>query len=343
MKRIITATAVSLMLTTSLYAAEEIKPLQTYEFDESVQMNDVRASQLIGMRIYSVEENYDRFNDEYKAKTDEEKEWDDIGEVNDVILGFDGSVKAVVLGIGGFLGVGEKDIALPMDQLKVVREQDDEDDYFLVVNANKDVLTNAAAYEDPDADTSETIATQTSEGVEKPADTAMTTQTDTSTETAMSQDADASAMTAPEGSSETAMSQETDAGVTTAPEGASETAMAPRTDADGRAMLPRAEVEREGYINAVVAELTAEDLEGATIYDANDDNIGEINSLIVSEDGTIERVILDVGGFLGIGEREVAVTFDELQIIRNEDGSDLRVYVGATKEELEAQPDYVAE
>ncbi|QFS98920.1 PRC-barrel domain protein [Labrenzia sp. THAF191b] len=319
MKRIITATAMSLMLTTSLYAANEVKPLQTYEFNESANMSDVLASDLIGMRIYSVEENYDRFNEDYQAQADEEKDWDDIGEVNDVILGFDGSVKAVILGVGGFLGVGEKDIALPMEQLKVVREQDDADSYFLVVNANKDVLTNAAAYENPYADEAETAATQTSEGMEKPADTAMTTETDTSTETAMSQDSDA--------------------GVTAAPE----TAMAPQTDADGRPLLPRAEVEREGYTDAVVAELTADDLEGANIYDANDEDIGEIDSLIVSQDGTIEKVILDVGGFLGIGEREVAVTFDELQIIRNEDGSDLRVYVGATKEELEAQPDYVAE
>ncbi|MEW4458408.1 PRC-barrel domain-containing protein [Roseibium algicola] len=319
MKRIITATAMSLMLTTSLYAANEVKPLQTYEFNESANMSDVLASDLIGMRIYSVEENYDRFNEDYQAQADEEKDWDDIGEVNDVILGFDGSVKAVILGVGGFLGIGEKDIALPMEQLKVVREQDDADSYFLVVNANKDVLTNAAAYENPYADEAETAATQTSEGMEKPADTAMTTETDTSTETAMSQDSDA--------------------GVTAAPE----TAMAPQTDADGRPLLPRAEVEREGYTEAVVAELTADDLEGATIYDANDEDIGEIDSLIVSQDGTIEKVILDVGGFLGIGEREVAVTFDELQIIRNEDGSDLRVYVGATKEELEAQPDYVAE
>lgn len=319
MKRIITATAMSLMLTTSLYAANEVKPLQTYEFNESATMSDVLASDLIGMRIYSVEENYDRFNEDYQAQADEEKDWDDIGEVNDVILGFDGSVKAVILGVGGFLGIGEKDIALPMEQLKVVREQDDADSYFLVVNANKDVLTNAAAYENPYADQAETAATQTSEGMEKPADTAMTTETDTSTETAMSQDSDA--------------------GVTAAPE----TAMTPQTDADGRALLPRAEVERDGYTEAVVAELTADDLEGATIYDANDEDIGEIDSLIVSQDGTIEKVILDVGGFLGIGEREVAVTFDELQIIRNEDGSDLRVYVGATKEELEAQPDYVAE
>ncbi|NKX65840.1 PRC-barrel domain containing protein [Labrenzia sp. 5N] len=309
----------SLMLTTSLYAANEVKPLQTYEFNESANMSDVLASDLIGMRIYSVEENYDRFNEDYQAQADEEKDWDDIGEVNDVILGFDGSVKAVILGVGGFLGIGEKDIALPMEQLKVVREQDDADSYFLVVNANKDVLTNAAAYENPYADEAETAATQTSEGMEKPADSAMTTETDTSTETAMSQDSDA--------------------GVTAAPE----TAMTPQTDADGRALLPRAEVERDGYTEAVVAELTADDLEGATIYDANDEDIGEIDSLIVSQDGTIEKVILDVGGFLGIGEREVAVTFDELQIIRNEDGSDLRVYVGATKEELEAQPDYVAE
>lgn len=265
MKRIITATAMSLMLTTSLYAANEVKPLQTYEFNESANMSDVLASDLIGMRIYSVEENYDRFNEDYQAQADEEKDWDDIGEVNDVILGFDGSVKAVILGVGGFLGVGEKDIALPMEQLKVVREQDDADSYFLVVNANKDVLTNAAAYENPYADEAETAATQTSEGMEKPADTAMTTETDTSTETAMSQDSDA--------------------GVTAAPE----TAMAPQTDADGRPLLPRAEVEREGYTDAVVAELTADDLEGANIYDANDEDIGEIDSLIVSQDGTIRK------------------------------------------------------
>jgi uncharacterized protein YrrD len=322
MKRIIAATAVSLMMTTSLYAAEEIKPLQTYEFQESAQKNDIRASHLIGMRIYSVEENYDRFNDEYQAQAGEEKEWDDIGEVNDVILGFDGSVKAVVLGVGGFLGVGEKDIALPMDQLKVVREQDDEDDFFLVVNANKDLLTDAAAYEDPDADMAETAVTTTSEGMEKPADTAMTTETDTSTETAMSQD--------------------TDAGVTTATEGSTETAMAPQTSADGRPLLPRAEVEREGYAAANVDVLTADELEGATVYDVNDENIGEVNRLVLSDSGQVELVVLDVGGFLGIGEKEVGVTFDELQIIQNADGSDIRVYVGATQEQLEAQPDYVA-
>ncbi|MBU3034136.1 hypothetical protein [Tritonibacter mobilis] len=42
----------------------------------------------------------------------------------------------------------------------------------------------------------------------------------------------------------------------------------------------------------------------------------------------------------GIGERPVAVTFDELTILRNEGGDDFRVYVDATREALEQQPEY---
>lgn len=281
MKRIITATAMSLMLTTSIYAAEQVKALQTYKYTDAAATSEVLASDLIGMRIYSVEENYDRFNDEYQARADEEKEWDDIGEVDDVILSFDGSVKAVVLGVGGFIGIGEKDIALPMDQLKVVREQDDADSFFLVVNANKDVLTSAEAYENPNRSSEPSEATKM---------------------------ADSNA----EGS------------------------------AASRPMLPRADVEREGYKEAVISELTAEDLQEASVYDANDEDIGEIDQLVISEDGQIQKVVLDIGGFLGIGEKPVAMTFDELQIIREDGGDDLRIYVGATKEQLEAQPTYEA-
>ena len=75
-----------------------------------------------------------------------EKEWDDIGEINDVILSRKGEVKAIVVGIGGFLGVGEKDVAVAMKDIKFVRNGDDANDYFLVINANKQILTDAPAY-----------------------------------------------------------------------------------------------------------------------------------------------------------------------------------------------------
>jgi hypothetical protein len=105
--------------------------------------NDVLASSLIGMRVYAVEADVDA-SQAYPA--DARKDWADVGEVNDVVLDWNGSIKAVVLGVGGFLGVGEKDVAIEMSSLRKVRESYDSTDWFLVVNTTKDLLTNAPAY-----------------------------------------------------------------------------------------------------------------------------------------------------------------------------------------------------
>ena len=95
------------------------------------------------MRVYAVDTDIDA-SQAYPA--DARKDWDDVGEVNDVVLDWDGSVKAVVLGVGGFLGMGEKDVAIEMASLRKVRESNDATDWFLVVNTSKEMLTNAPAY-----------------------------------------------------------------------------------------------------------------------------------------------------------------------------------------------------
>lgn len=105
--------------------------------------DDVLASSLIGMRVYAVETDIDA-TQAYPA--DARKEWADVGEVNDVVLDWNGGVKAVVLGVGGFLGVGEKNVAIEMSSLRKVRESNDATDWFLVVNSSKELLTNAPAY-----------------------------------------------------------------------------------------------------------------------------------------------------------------------------------------------------
>ncbi len=84
--------------------------------------NDVLASSLIGMRVYAVETDVDATK-AYPAEA--RKDWADVGEVNDVVLDWDGSVKAVVLGVGGFLGVGEKDVAIEMSSLRKARESNE--------------------------------------------------------------------------------------------------------------------------------------------------------------------------------------------------------------------------
>lgn len=104
---------------------------------------DVMASTLIGMRVYAVEADID---DTKSYPAESRKEWNDIGEVNDVVLDWNGGTKAVVLGIGGFLGIGEKDVAVDMGSLRKVREADDAGDWFLVVNASKATLESAPTY-----------------------------------------------------------------------------------------------------------------------------------------------------------------------------------------------------
>ena len=105
--------------------------------------NDVLASSLIGMRVYAVQADIDATK-AYPAET--RKEWADVGEVNDVVLDWDGGVKAVVLGVGGFLGMGEKNVAIEMSSLRKARESMDSNDWFLVVNTSKEMITNAPAY-----------------------------------------------------------------------------------------------------------------------------------------------------------------------------------------------------
>ncbi len=95
-----------------------------------------------------------------------------------------------------------------------------------------------------------------------------------------------------------------------------------------------------GYTYAAAEELTADRLNGATLYGPNDERIGEVGEAIITPDGQITQLVVEVGGFLGIGEHDVALDFDRLQIVRSDVGGELRAYSNMTKEELEALPEY---
>ena len=85
--------------------------------------------------------------------------------------------------------------------------------------------------------------------------------------------------------------------------------------------------------------IRAEELIGTTVYGADDDNIGEISDIVLTEDGKVDADIIDVGGFLGIGEKPVAVGIDKLAFMTDKDGKKY-LYTNFTKEQLEAQPAY---
>ncbi len=59
----------------------------------------------------------------------------------------------------------------------------------------------------------------------------------------------------------------------------------------------------------------ASDLEGLNVYNQNNENIGDISELIVDNSGKIQAVVVGVGGFLGIGERDVAIPFEQIRFV----------------------------
>lgn len=74
-----------------------------------------------------------------------------IGEVRDVLIDRDGKIAALIIGVGGFLGLGEKNVAVPFD---AVRRAEKDKNWHLLMNTTKDALEEAPGYK-YDSDTGE--------------------------------------------------------------------------------------------------------------------------------------------------------------------------------------------
>jgi hypothetical protein len=79
---------------------------------------------------------------------------------------------------------------------------------------------------------------------------------------------------------------------------------------------------------------------GATLYNSADESVGSIDDVIVSTDGTVEGVVIGVGGFLGIGQKKVAVEMSQISVQADAIGNP-RLLLDATRESLEAAPEFV--
>jgi sporulation protein YlmC with PRC-barrel domain len=66
-----------------------------------------------------------------------------VGKVDDVLMDKSGKITALMVGVGGFLGVDEKDVALPFS---AVRSEKKNDKWWLTVDESKDSLKKAAGY-----------------------------------------------------------------------------------------------------------------------------------------------------------------------------------------------------
>ncbi len=87
---------------------------------------------------------------------------------------------------------------------------------------------------------------------------------------------------------------------------------------------------------------------GLDVYNNSDENIGDINDVILGKDGKIELIVVGVGGWLGMGEHDVALTWDQVSFSEQPRKGDRasaeggekpdHAMVNMSKEQLKAMP-----
>lgn len=98
-------------------------------------------------------------------------------------------------------------------------------------------------------------------------------------------------------------------------------------------------MDHTNHTRLAASELTPAVLEGATVYGADDDKVGKIDHVHVHGAGTGSTVVIDVGGFLGIGAKPVAVALGDLDLMRDEDGN-VHAVTTWTKDQLKQMPEH---
>tara|TARA_E500000318_G_scaffold511_2_gene646 strand:+ start:29054 stop:29956 length:903 start_codon:yes stop_codon:yes gene_type:complete len=205
-----------------------------------------------------------------------------IGDINDVVMTTGGDVVAAVIGVGGVLGIGEKDVAVDINRLQWVPVDDRR---RLVADATKEELKKAPAFDRSSFEDYTTL------GFVAPA------------------------------------MKKIDEGF----------ASLKKQSKDAVNTLTKSD---ETLAAVDPAKVTTEDLIGARVYGANNEDIGEIDKVLRGAGNRVEAYVVDVGGFLGLGEKPVALASGTGRLMQSEDGDKVEVHVPFTLAQLESHPAY---
>lgn len=124
------------------------------------------------------------------------------------------------------------------------------------------------------------------------------------------------------------------------PPAAPDAAPAPAATPD--TMIPDKSADKSSPADKLVglsSEVAASDLLNQKVKNAANETVGDINDLAIGGDGKIAAVIIGVGGFLGMGEKNVSLPYDQLAFSRDANGY-LVVTINTTKESLQSAPEW---
>lgn len=96
--------------------------------------------------------------------------------------------------------------------------------------------------------------------------------------------------------------------------------------------------DKEFISMAVKSDTRATSWLGASVKNGAKETIGDVNDFLIDKDGRVTAAVVGVGGFLGIGEKNVAIPFSAVTMTSSEKGSNV-VMVDLTREQLKAAPE----
>jgi sporulation protein YlmC with PRC-barrel domain len=239
-----------------------------------------------------------------------------IGDVKDIVLAKDGKAESLVIGVGGFLGIGTKNVTYDFAKAKWAEKNGDR---WLVAETTKEELQAQPDFDRKAYDPApgSTTAANNAPAATTPAVVSSDTTSDKGAKPA--EPAKSTAETKP-----------------AAP--APATAENKPADTNATDETKTASIDKSTLTEMPMGDIRGDDLKGTTVYGANDEKIGEIGDVVL-KDNKPDAVIVDVGGFLGIGAKEVAVGMDHLKFMTDKDGKKY-LYTNFSKEQLEKQTAY---
>ncbi|MGY6646940.1 MAG: PRC-barrel domain-containing protein [Salinarimonas sp.] len=289
-------------------------------FIETAHDADILASEIMDARVFARSANGTMRDSAgttdmraaHMVDAEERQNLEEIGDVRDVLIDNEGTIRGVIVGIGGFLGIGEREVALGLDQLTFARDADDPDSVMILAQVDAQMLEEAPEF-DREAFENRMAGSDSMMGEERDtADAEMTEQQ----------------MAERDRDRDETMAESR-----------------PAHDAgeeqwrQGREMFTAPDFQREGYSRAEATSFSVDQLLSANVYDVNDNNVGNVQDVMAGSNDELEYVVIDVGGFLGLGAHTVAIGLDEVTILH--DGNDsLRLYVDVNEDALRNMPEY---
>jgi hypothetical protein len=216
-------------------------------------------------------------------------DWAEIGQVQEIVASPEGMIVEMVVDAGGFLGGAVANVGISINEISFVSVVDGEEDAFLIVyTGTRERLEVAPEWtwegSQPDAGT---MGTAEIEGpIVSGEETGLTDEPQTPEQPV------------------------TQIGPDGVPQGGTNL-----TEAS-----PEVEYTEDQEIGTLdpagVAALSADALVGMEVRGVTDDSIGVINDLVLDAAGGVAAVVVDVGGFLGIGAHRVALPFEQVEFVR---------------------------